>query len=125
MRSRQLTILVVAAAICAGCAVSRGEPDGAYISNPSLPSLSTLPDPTWVGGSPTANAYGHPVFRPIALLLSPVAMALDYAFMRPLYMLGGVAPAWFGFTVDDAQTYHDHLPLEPIDVKDAPRYRYE
>ena len=125
MRSRQLAILMAAAAVCVGCAVNRGMPDGEYISNPSLPSMSTLPDPHWVGYSPTANAYGHPLFRPVALALSPVGMALDYAFMRPLYMLGSLAPAWFGFTVDDAQTYHDHLPPEPMDLKDAQRYRFE
>ena len=123
MAKRQLAILLVAAAVCVGCAVSKGMPDGEYINNPSLPTLSKLPDPTWVGSNPTPNAYGHP-FRPVALLLAPVGVALDWVLMKPLYMLGGVAPDWFGFTVDDSQTYHDHMG-QPIEAKDAPRYRYE
>lgn len=123
MRARHLTILMLVTAVCVGCAVSRGMPDGEYISNPSLPTLSTLPDPTWVGSTPNPSAYGHP-FRPLALVLNPIGMTLDYVFMRPLYMLGGLAPDWFGFTVDDAQTYHKHIG-EPMDAKDAPRYRYE
>ena len=63
MGTRKLIILVVAAALGAGCSasslkaskddgfkfVSQGLPDGEYIYNPSLPSLSKLPDPTWVG----------------------------------------------------------------------------
>jgi hypothetical protein len=124
MRSRQLTILMVLAAVCVGCAVSKGQPDGMYINNPALPKLSTLPDPSWEGYSPDPSGYGA-IFRPIALLLSPVAVALDYVLMRPLYMLGSTSPEWFGFSVDDAQAYHDHLPREPIDVNSAPRYRWE
>ena len=44
--------------------------------------------------------------------------------MKPLYMLGGVAPDWFGFTVDDSHTYHAHMGT-PIEAKDAPRYKFE
>jgi hypothetical protein len=124
MGSRQLAILMALAAVCVGCAVDKGTSDGRYINNPSLPTLSSLPDPTWVESSPTPNAYGHP-FRPVALLLHPVGMALDYALIRPFYMLGGLAPEWFGFTVDDSQTYHGHISGEPLDAKSAPHYRYE
>jgi hypothetical protein len=123
MRKRQLTILMVAAAVCVGCAVSKGMPDGEYINNPSLPTLSTMPDPNWVGYSPVDSAYAHPL-RPVGLLLNPIGVALDWVLMKPLYMLGGLAPGWFGFTVDDSQTYHAHMG-EPIEAKDAPRYRFE
>jgi hypothetical protein len=123
MVKRHLMILGLAVAICAGCAVSKGMPDGEYINNPSLPTLSTLPDPNWTGYSSVPNAYGHPL-RPVGLLLSPIGVALDWVLMKPLYMLGGVAPQWFGFTVDDSQTYHAHMG-EPIEAKDAPRYRFE
>jgi hypothetical protein len=119
MRSRQLAMLVALVAVCVGCAVDKGMPDGMYINNPSLPNLSNLPDPTWVGSAPNESGYGYPL-RPIAILLSPVGMALDWALMRPFYMLGGVAPKWFGFTVDDSQAYHNSLG-EPMDAKTAPR----
>ena len=123
MGKRHLMILVLAAAVCAGCAVSKGMQDGEYINNPSLPSLSTLPDPNWVGYSSVPSAYGHPL-RPVGLLLSPIGVALDWVLMKPLYMLGGTAPQWFGFTTDDSHTYHAHMG-EPIEAKDAPRYRWE
>ena len=124
MGKRHLMILVLAAAFwAAGCAVSKGMPDGEYINNPALPTLSNLPDPSWGGSSPTPSAYGHPL-RPVGLLLSPIGVALDWVLMKPLYMLGGVAPEWFGFTADDSQTYHAHMG-QPIEAKDAPRYRYE
>ena len=123
MGKRQLMFLVLAAAVCVGCAVSKGMPDGEYITNPSLPSLSTLPDPSWVGSTPTPSAYGHP-FRPVGLVLHPIGVALDWVLMKPLYMLGGLAPEWFGFTVDDSQTYHAHMGTT-LETKDAPRYRWE
>ncbi|HEY7139053.1 MAG TPA: hypothetical protein VIE44_03065 [Methylomirabilota bacterium] len=120
---RQLIFLMVAAVVCVGCAVSKGIPDGEYINNPYLANSSTMPDPTWTGFSPVPSAYGHP-FRPVGLVLNPIGTALDYAIMRPLYMLGSLAPGWFGFTTDDSQTYHSHIG-DSMDAKDAPRYRYE
>lgn len=123
MGKRYLIVLVLAAAVCAGCAVSKGMPDGEWIHNPALPTLSTLPDPTWVGYTPVPNAYAHPL-RPVGLLLNPIGVALDWVLWKPLYMLGGVAPEWFGFTTDDSQTYHAHMG-EPMEAKDAPRYRWE
>ena len=137
MRSRHLIILVVAAAVGMGCSantlksrkddgwgrVSESLPDGKSIYNPALPTLSTLPDPTWVGFSPNTSAYGHP-FRPLGLVLHPFAVVFDYALVRPLHMLGGLAPEWFGLTTDDAQGYQGHMPELTIS-KDAPRYLSE
>jgi hypothetical protein len=137
MGTRQLIILVVAAAVGVGCSasnlkarkddawgrVSQTLPDGERIYNPALPTMSKLPDPTWVGATSNPSAYGHP-FRPFGLFLHPVGVALDYAVMRPLYMLGGLAPEWFGLTADDAQTYQGHMP-ELVISKDAPRQRFE
>jgi hypothetical protein len=137
MRSRHLMILVVAAGVAMGCSanslkshkddswgrVSQSLPDGQYIHNPSLPSLSTLPDPTWVGSSSVPSAYGHPL-RPLGFILHPFAVLFDYALVRPMYMLTGLAPEWFGLTTDDALGYQSHMPELTIS-KDAPRYRIE
>jgi hypothetical protein len=137
MGTRRLIILGVAAALSLGCSASSLKSqkddawghvpqtlaDGEYIYNPALPKLSTLPDPTWVGYSSNPNAYGHP-FRPLGLFLYPFGVAFDYVVVRPLYMLGGLAPEWFGLTTDDAQTYQGHMP-ELLISKDAPRYRFE
>jgi hypothetical protein len=137
MHTRKLIMLALAGAVMAGCAandlkarkddswsrVSQTLPDGKYIYNPSLPTLSQLPDPQFVGFDPVPSAYGHP-FRPLAFFLHPLGVAFDYAFWRPLHMLGGLAPEWFGLTADDALGYHDHMP-ELLISKDAPRYRYE
>lgn len=137
MRSRHLIILVVAAAVGMGCSanglqarkddgwarVSQSLPDGEYIHNPSLPHLSKLPDPTWVGFSSNPNAYGHP-FRPVGFVLYPIGVALDWVVMKPFYMLGGLAPEWFGLNADDAHGYQGHMPELGIS-KDAPRYRFE
>jgi hypothetical protein len=103
--------------------VPQSLPDGEYISNPSLPLLSSLPDPHWVGYSSNPSAYGHP-FRPLGFAFYPIGVALDYAIVRPFYMLGGLAPEWFGLTADDAQVYQGHMPELGVS-KDAPRYRTE
>ena len=109
MRTRQLIILVVAAARSAGCSasslksqkddawgcVSQSLPDGQYIYNPSLPTLSKLPDPTWVGSDSVPSAYGHP-FRPLGFVLHPFGVAFDWVLVRPLYMLGGWRPSGSG-----------------------------
>jgi hypothetical protein len=137
MRTRNLVVLALAGAVLAGCSaselksrkddgwslVSQGLPDGKYIHNPSLPSLSTLPDPTWVGQESAPNAYGH-IFRPFGFVLHPVGVALDWALIKPFHMLAGLAPEWFGLTTDDALGYQSHMP-ELITSKDAPRYRHE
>src|SRR5262245_37365593 len=137
MHLRGLVALVVAGVALASCAandmkarkddswsrVSQTLPDGEGFYNPSLPKLSNLPDPTWTGFESVPNAYGH-LFRPVSLLLYPVGVVFDYVVIRPLYMLGGLAPEWFGVTADDAQGYHDHMP-ELVISKDAPRYRFE
>jgi hypothetical protein len=134
---KKLIVLALAGAVLAGCAandlkarkddswnrVSQGMPDGKYINNPSLPTMSKLPDPTWVGQETNPNAYGH-ILRPIALLAYPVGVIFDYVLVRPFHLLGGLAPEWFGYTVDDALGYQSHMP-ELITSKDAPRYRHE
>ena len=137
MGTRPLIILVVAAALGVGCSantlkaqkddgwarVSQSLPDGEYIYNPALPTLSKLPDPTWVGYSSNPSAYGAP-FRPLAFVLYPIGVALDWVLVKPFYMLGGLAPEWFGLNADDARGYQGHMP-ELIISKDAPRNRFE
>ena len=82
--------------------VSQGLPDGEYINNPSLPTLSKLPDPTWVGYARPARApTGIPSARS-GFVFYPIGVALDWVIMKPLYMLGGLAPEWFGLNTDDA-----------------------
>ena len=136
MRTRKLIILALVGAVVAGCSannlkarkddawsrVPQTLPDGRHIDNPSLPTLSRLPDPQWVGQTSVPSAYGHP-FRPLALLLHPIGVALDYVLMRPLYVLGGLGPEWFGLTTEDAQGYQSHMPELTIS-RDAPR-RFE
>jgi hypothetical protein len=137
MGTRRLIVLVVVAAIGLGCSAShlksqkddawgrvpQALPDGQYIVNPSLPTLSRLPDPGWVGYTSNPSAYGHP-FRAVGFVLYPIGVAFDYAVVRPFYMLGGLAPEWFGLTTDDAQSYQGHMP-ELVISRDAPRHRFE
>jgi hypothetical protein len=137
MGTRRLILLTVIAALGLGCAanelrarkddawshVSQALPDGEYIYNPSLPTLSTLPDPTWVGYASVPSGYGHP-FRPLGFVLYPIGVALDYVLVRPFYMIGGLAPEWFGLTTDDAQVYQSSMPELTIS-RDAPRLRFE
>jgi hypothetical protein len=134
---KKLVMLALAGAVIAGCSANglkaqkddswarlpQTLPDGRYIYNPSLPTLSSLPDPTWVGLDPVPNAYGHP-FRPVAMVLHPFGVAFNWVVVKPLYMLGGLAPEWFGMTTDDAITYNAHMP-ELQTSKDAPRHRWE
>jgi hypothetical protein len=138
MGTRRLAILAVVAAVSLGCSasslkaqkddgwahVSQSLPDGKYIYDPALQTLSTLPDPTWTGFDSNPSAYGHP-FRPLGFVFYPIGVALDWVVMKPLYLLGGLAPEWFGLNADDAWTYRERMP-ELIISKDAPRgYRME
>jgi hypothetical protein len=133
MRARRLVVLLMAGAMVAGCAsselrarkddawsdVPQTLPDGYRIHNPALPTLSRLPDPDWTGYEPVPNGYGH-VLRGIGFLLHPVGVALDYALVRPFYMLGGLAPEWFGLRSEDARRYQGHMP-ELVISRDEPR----
>ena len=137
MGTRRLIILVVVAALGLGCSantlkarkddgwalVSPSLPDGESIYNPSLPTMSKLPDPTWVGFSTNPGGYGH-AFRPLAFVLYPIGVALDWVLVKPFYMLGGLAPEWFGLSAGDAQGYQGHMP-ELVIPKDAPHYLTE
>ena len=63
MRGRWLVVLMLSAVVGAGCSASRLKemkenawshmpealPEGPWIYNPALPTMSKLPDPTWVG----------------------------------------------------------------------------
>ncbi|HZS32574.1 MAG TPA: hypothetical protein VFC42_04285 [Methylomirabilota bacterium] len=136
MRARGLMVLVLAAAVVAGCAgnelkarkdaawshVPQALPDGPHVVDSALPRLSTLPDPTWSQDDPLPSGYGHP-FRALGFALHPIGVALDYALVRPFYMLAGLAPEWFGLTADDAHRYQSHMP-ELIISREAPR-RFE
>ena len=137
MLTKKLIMLVLAGAVITGCAANdlkaqkddawsrlpQTLPDGRYIANPALPTLSTLPDPYWAGTDSVPSAYGHPL-RPVGMIFYPFGVAFDWVVVKPLYMLGGLAPEWFGMTTDDAWGYHSHMPELTIS-KDAPKYRYE
>jgi hypothetical protein len=66
--------------------------------------------------------YAHPL-RGVAFVLHPIGTALDYALVRPFYMLGGLAPEWFGLTVEDGQDFQAHYPELQI-PRNSPR-RFE
>ena len=68
------------------------------------------------------EGYAHP-YRLTAFLLHPVGVALDYVIARPFYMLAGLAPEWFGLTVEDAKRYQEHYP-ELVIPRDSPRLHY-
>jgi hypothetical protein len=123
MHMKKLVILALAGVVLTGCAMSKTLPDGKHISNPSLPTMSQLPDPQWAGGDTVPSAYGHPL-RPFAIILHPVGKVFDYALMWPFYALGGLAPGWFGVTTDDAHVFHSRQP-DLVEWKDAPRHLSE
>lgn len=108
MHARVLTVLLLVALVAAGCDL-KARKDGAWSHVPQA-----LPDD--LRQSPAG--YGHP-FRGLAFVLSPIGVALDYALVRPFYMLGGLAPEWFGLTVEDGQRYQQHFPELTI-PRDAP-----
>lgn len=123
MRGTRLVVLAVGVAVLAGCAgselkarkdnawsqVPQAVPDIMRWENPSLPSMSKLPDPFWTNYEPVPSGYGHP-FRPLGFVAHPIGTALDWVLVKPLYMLGALAPEWFGFTAEDAQRYQSHMP---------------
>ncbi len=115
MRGKALAVLVLAALIGAGCSAAqlKSGKDNAWNNFPRA-----LPDSH--EGAP--GGYGHP-FRGLAFALHPVGVALDYVLVRPFYLLGGLAPEWFGLKAEDAQRYQQHLP-EVVTPQNAPR-RFE
>jgi hypothetical protein len=114
MRASRWVVVVVVAAFAAaslGCSAAslKSQKDGAWVFVPKA-----LPDQhDWNGGG-----YNHPL-RPAAFVLHPIGVALDYV-VRPFYMLGGLAPEWFGLTVDDAQKFQAHHP-EIVVPQNAPQ----
>jgi hypothetical protein len=111
MRGKALAVLLLAALIGAGCSAAqlKAQKDDAWNWVPK--GLPDTPDPS-------AGGYGHP-FRAAGFVLYPVGVALDYALVRPFYLLGSLAPEWFGFTVEDGQRYQQHHP-EIYAPKSAP-----
>jgi hypothetical protein len=123
MRGTHWIVLAMAVAVLSGCAASdlkarkddawsqvpQALPDGLRPENPSVPRMSKLPDPYWANYEPVPNGYGHP-FRPLGFVFHPIGVALDWALVKPFYMLGGLAPEWFGLTAEDAQRFQGHQP---------------
>lgn len=116
MRARAVGVLLLAVLVAAGCATPaelKSRKDNAWSDAPTA-----LPDTH----RPNPNAYGHP-FRFLGFAFHPIGVALDYALVRPFYLLGGLAPEWFGLTADDAQRYQQHHP-ELATPQNAPK-RFE
>ena len=113
MRGKTLAVLVLAASIGFGCA------SGAQLKANKDNSWNDFPAAMPGPHDATAGGYGHP-FRGLAFALHPVGVALDYVLIRPFYLLGGLAPEWFGVESEDAVRYHDHLP-ELVNPRTAPR----
>ena len=111
MRGKALAVLLLAALIGAGCSAAtlKGQKDDSWNWVPK-----SLPDV----GDPGGGGYGHP-FRVAGFLVHPVGVALDYVIVRPFYLMGGIAPEWFGFTAEDGQRYHQHHP-ELVVPRNAP-----
>jgi hypothetical protein len=115
MRRKLLAVLLLAAFAGAGCSAAQ---------------LKSQKDDAWgfVGSSlpddyrTNASGYGHP-FRAIGFALSPVGVALDWALVKPFYMLAGLAPEWFGLRTEDAQRFQENFP-ELVNSRNAPR-RFE
>ncbi len=112
MRARVLIVLALAVLVAAGCAGSelKARKDNAWSAVPQALPDRYEPDPT---------GYGHPL-RGAAFVLYPIGMALDYALVRPFYLLGGLAPEWFGLSTDDAQKFQSHYPELTV-PRDAPQ----
>ena len=106
-----VVVLMLAALVGAGCTAGqlKAQRDNSWSHVPEA-----LPD----NFDPNAGGYGHP-FRLPAFIFHPVGVALDYALVRPFYMLSGLAPSVFGLTAEDAQRYQWHHP-ELIKSQNAP-----
>lgn len=113
MRAKPLIVLLLAAALGAGCSASQlqARKDDAWFST-ALPDMQ----------DPNPGGYGHPL-RPLGVVLHPIGVAMDYALVRPFYWLAGLAPEWFGLTVDDAQKYQQHLPQLVVPKTAPPVYQ--
>jgi len=115
MRRKVLAVLLLAAIAGAGCSAAqlKSQKDDAwgFVG-------TTLPD----SHNANPSGYGHP-FRGLAFALSPIGVALDWALVKPFYMLAGLAPEWFGLTAEDAQRYQQHHP-ELVNSQNAPK-RFE
>jgi hypothetical protein len=112
MRGKALAVLLLAALIAAGCSAAtlKAQKEEAWNWVPK-----GLPDEHEANPS----GYGHP-FRALGFALHPIGVALDYALVRPFYLLGGLAPEWFGFTAEDGQRYQQHHP-ELVTPRTVPR----
>ena len=113
--SMQVMVLVLAVALGAGCSASQ-------LQAQKDDTWSTLPRALPDGLEPGPAGFGHPL-RVTAIILNPIGVALDYAFVRPFYLLAGLAPEWFGLTAEDVQKYNEHMPTLVV-PKTAPQ-RYE
>jgi hypothetical protein len=136
MRARLAVVAVFVGVVAAGCAGSelkarkdnawshlpQALPDGYSWDNPYTRTMSRLPDPTLAGSDTLPGGYSHP-FRAAGFVLHPVGVALDWVLVKPVYWLAGLAPEWFGLTVEDAQDYQRHYP-ELVVPRELPR-RYE
>jgi hypothetical protein len=112
MRVSKLIVLVLVAGLALGCSASqlKAQKDGAWSFVPRA-----LPDTH----EANPGGYGHPL-RALAFAAHPFGVALDYALVRPFYMLGGLAPEWFGLTVEDGQRFQSHFP-ELVAPQSSPR----
>jgi len=132
MRGTRLVLLGLAATVAMGCAATelKSRKDNAWSSVPQalpdtpkvrdgLVSIMNLPEPTWEKFDAVPSSFGHPLRLP-AFVIHPVGVAVDWALIRPFYWLAGLAPEWFGLTVDDAVGYQSHMP-ELTTSRDAPR----
>ena len=102
MRAKMLTVLLLPVVLGAACSASqlKAQKDDAWSHFPQA-----LPD----NQNAAAAGFGHPL-RGAAFVLHPIGVVLDYALVRPFYLLAGLAPEWFGLSVDDGQKYQEHLP---------------
>jgi hypothetical protein len=112
MRARRLLVLVLVASVALGCSAAtlKSQKDGAWSFVPrALPDdYDALP-----------NGYAHPL-RPVGFLAHPIGVALEWVLVKPFYMLAGLAPEWFGLTVEDAQKFQSAWP-ELVTPQNAPR----
>ena len=102
--SMQVMVLVLAVALGAGCSASQ-------LQAQKDDTWSTLPRALPDGLEPGPAGFGHPL-RVTAIILNPIGVALDYAFVRP-----------GDRTAEDVQKYNEHMPTLVV-PKTAPQ-RYE